>query len=71
VHSNSKPPLTSESKSGYDAHPMIDWMTLCVEIAGIIIFCFWVYVPIQEFRDIYKRMTKHPAHPPQDKQSKP
>jgi hypothetical protein len=35
---------------------MIDWMTLCVEIAGIIIFCFWVYVPIQEFRDIYKRM---------------
>jgi len=52
-------------------HLMFDWMTLCVEIAGIIIFCFWVYVPIQEFRDIYKRMTKHPAHPPQDKQPKP
>lgn len=38
-------------------------MTLCVEITGIIIFCFWVYVPITEFRDIYQRMTGHPHTP--------
>ncbi|HWB53257.1 MAG TPA: hypothetical protein VG722_03660 [Tepidisphaeraceae bacterium] len=35
---------------------MLDWITICVESIGIIIFVLWIIVPIGEFRTIYHHL---------------
>ncbi|HEX8524487.1 MAG TPA: hypothetical protein VF669_19685 [Tepidisphaeraceae bacterium] len=34
----------------------LDWMTLAIEIVGIFILCVWIVIPVQEFRDIFRKL---------------
>jgi hypothetical protein len=34
----------------------MDWMSLTLEIIGLIIFVVWFILPIREFRQIYLRI---------------
>lgn len=34
----------------------MDWITMSVEIIGLIILIIWTYIPIQEFRSIFRRL---------------
>jgi hypothetical protein len=31
-------------------------MTLAIEIVGIFILCVWIVIPVQEFRDIFRKL---------------
>ena len=34
----------------------MDWMTLAIELVGLLILCIWIVVPITEFREISKKL---------------
>jgi hypothetical protein len=34
----------------------MDWMTLSVEVIGVVILCVWVVIPIREFAVIARRI---------------
>ncbi|HTL31142.1 MAG TPA: hypothetical protein VL282_18060 [Tepidisphaeraceae bacterium] len=34
----------------------MDWMTLTITSIGVIIFCVWLVIPIQEFSKILRRL---------------
>jgi hypothetical protein len=38
----------------------MDWITLTVEITGIIILCVWVVIPLREFAAIARRILPKP-----------
>ena len=40
---------------------MLDWMTLTIELVGILIFCVWVVVPVREFGSILRRLRQKEA----------
>ena len=44
----------------------MDWITLTVEAAGLVILIVWTIVPIQEFRLIAKRLREGRATGPRD-----
>lgn len=35
---------------------MHDWMTITIEVVGIVILCVWTVVPIREFGQILRRI---------------
>jgi len=37
---------------------MLDWMTVTIEVTGILIFCIWICVPVREFRIILRRLQQ-------------
>lgn len=39
----------------------MDWMTLAITVTGALIFCLWVIIPIQEYREIYRRVRERNA----------
>jgi hypothetical protein len=45
----------------------MDWITASIEAIGILIFLFWLIVPIREFGEIFRRLKQKPplAEPPQ------
>jgi hypothetical protein len=36
----------------------MDWITMSVEIIGLIILIVWTLIPIQEFKAIFKRLRQ-------------
>jgi hypothetical protein len=36
----------------------MDWMTLSIELVGLLILCIWIVIPIGEFRQILAKL--HP-----------
>jgi uncharacterized membrane protein YcjF (UPF0283 family) len=41
---------------------MLDWITITIELVGIVILLMWIVIPIQEFRGIFRIVTrKHRA----------
>jgi uncharacterized membrane protein YcjF (UPF0283 family) len=36
----------------------MDWMTLAIELVGVIILAIWIVVPIREFRRILQRLKE-------------
>jgi len=43
----------------------MDWMTLTIELVGLLILCIWIVVPITEFKEILHKIRPH-LHPPED-----
>ena len=39
----------------------MDWMTLSVELVGVLILCIWVVAPIQEFKAIFAGLKQQDA----------
>ena len=34
----------------------MDWLTLTIELIGLVILLIWTVIPIQEFRQIFKQL---------------
>ena len=34
----------------------MDWITLLIEVVGVVILLLWIVIPIQEFRSILKQI---------------
>jgi len=34
----------------------MDWITLSIELIGLIILVIWTFIPIQEFKTIFARL---------------
>ena len=43
----------------------MDWMTLSIELVGLLILCIWIIIPISEFREISKKL-RQPEHRDQE-----
>ena len=41
----------------------MDWLTLIIELIGLIILILWTIVPIQEFRTIFRRLREQGKDP--------
>ena len=46
----------------------MDWMTLTIEVVGLLILCIWIVIPITEFREIFKKL-RHAEQ--RDQENKP
>jgi hypothetical protein len=44
----------------------MDWITLSIEIVGVLILVLWTFVPIQEFKLIFQRLRAQPRKRPED-----
>jgi hypothetical protein len=34
----------------------MDWMTLSIELIGLLILCIWIVIPIREFKQILAKL---------------
>jgi len=34
----------------------MDWMTLTIELVGLLILCIWIVIPIREFKQILAKL---------------
>jgi len=41
----------------------MDWVTLIIEIVGLVILVLWITIPIREFRAIRDRLRHAPPRP--------
>ena len=40
---------------------MLDWITITIELVGVVILLMWIVIPIREFRQIFQ-IVKHKHH---------
>ena len=41
----------------------MDWMTLSIELAGVLILCVWIVIPIAEFKKILTALRSRDEPP--------
>jgi len=41
----------------------MDWMTLSIELVGLLILCIWIIVPISEFKEIIHKLRPRGGNP--------
>ena len=34
----------------------MDWMTLSIELVGLLILCIWIVIPVKEFKQILAKL---------------
>jgi hypothetical protein len=39
-----------------EGNTSMDWMTLTIELLGLVILLIWTVIPFQEFRQIFKHL---------------
>jgi hypothetical protein len=44
----------------------MDWMTLSIELCGLLILCIWIVIPIREFKQIFTRIRPRENHQERD-----
>ncbi len=44
---------------------MLDWITIVIELIGVVILLMWIIIPIREFRDILQIVKHKSASPDQ------
>ena len=41
----------------------MDWMSWTIELIGIAIVCFWIVVPVMEFKEIFRKLRGRIVEP--------
>jgi uncharacterized membrane protein YcjF (UPF0283 family) len=44
----------------------MDWMTLTIELVGLLILCIWIVIPIREFKQILAKLRPRENHQEQE-----